>query len=493
VKLNIEISKDDRKAFLSVTAGADDEKFDVTPEEIVSALGNMGVTEGIKHDILAHICHKKQCNKSFLVAEAIPPQRGEDAKIVIKKKPKKRSTYDTGVDADKKVDHFGEREGFITHIQKDEVIASRIPPGKGKSGFTVRGDPIEGLPGKEISWQTVRGRNTRFDGNNLVATADGCLRRIDHVFHVDPVIEIDGDLGIRTGSINLPLEADIELIVGGDIKSGFTAQCRKIVVMGMVEDSRVTAKTLEVKGGIVGTGSAPITADYLEAGFITGTRKIISKYVAVAREISGGTQIETNFLRAMVIQECRIRALYGIWTKYLLGHNDIILGIDIHENEEFKVWSQKLKEVDAFLAKVKTSNQSLLKKADVVREMVQRNPNNPALKKEHEKIVQVTDQIHKTETVKKALEKKLQAHSDKMYVDGGSFLLVELGFVKQSPGAANSKPVNNITIKEYSFDKKRPLITGLYTVVGEEVLPKPKYSLPDIEKLAENCMENALK
>ena len=346
VKINIRIVNNEKQAFLTVISDEENTSEELTVDELKKSLSEKGVVKGIKEITLDQICQYKKFDHKFLVAEAIPPQIGENAKIQIKIKPKERPTYEKGVDAEKKVDHYGVREGFITYVKGGEILATRIPPERGANGFTVTGNKIDGILGKDVSWLDFQGKDTKVVGNNLIAVNDGILKKEGSKLDIEQNIMLEGDLGIKTGSIILPLEADVEMFVAGDIKSGFSVQCHKITVMGNIEDAKIIAKILEVKRGIVGTSNVPIVVDYLTTGFIIGTRKIKSKFINVKKEISGGSKIQADFVRSHVIQECSITAKYGVWTDHLYGSNNIWVGVDIDENEEYNNWSRQLDGVD---------------------------------------------------------------------------------------------------------------------------------------------------
>ena len=492
VKINIQIANNEKQAFLTVISDEENTSKELTVDELKKSLSEKGVIKGIKEITLEQICQYKKFGHKFLVAEAIPPQIGENAKIQIKIKPKKRSSYEKGVDAERRVDHYGVREGFITYVKEGEILSTRVPPERGANGFTVKGNKIDGILGKDVSWLDFQGKDTKVVGNDLIAVNDGILKKEGSKLNIEQNITLEGDLGIKTGSIILPLEADIEMLIGGDIKGGFSVQCHKITVMGNIEDARINAKILEVKRGIVGTSNVPIVVDYLTTGFIIGTRKIKSKFINVKKEISGGSKIQADFVRSHVIQECSVAAKYGVWTDHLYGSNNIWVGVDIDENEEYNNWSRQLDGVDKALKEMELSNQNLIRKADSVREMAKRMPNNPLVKKELANINEIIDKISKIKKVKETLEQKLQLHRDKMYISGSPFILVGLGFTKKALMKVKAKPINKFTIKEFSYERGKPLITGLYTLRGEEVIVDPKYNVSEINEIMENYEKASL-
>jgi len=492
LEINVQIANNEEQAFLTVFSGEENTSKELTVDELKKSLSEKGVIEGIKENVLDQICQHKNFNHKFLVAEAIPPQTGENATIQIKIKPKERPTYEKGVDAERRVNHYGVKEGFITYVKEGEILGTRIPPKRGANGFTVTGNKIDGILGRDISWLDFQGKDTKVVDNDLIAVNDGILKKEGLKLSIEQYIKLEGDLGIKTGSIILPLEADIEMFIPGDIKGGFSVQCRKITVMGNIEDARIRAKILEVKRGIVGTSDMPIVVDYLTTGFIMGTRKIKSKFINVKKEISGGSKIQADFVRSHVIQKCTVIAKYGVWTDHLYGSNNIWVGIDVDKNEEYNNWSRQLEGVEKALKEMESSNQNLLKKADSVREMAKRMPNNPLIKKELAKINEIMDKMSKIEKVQETLKQNLQLHRDKMYVSGSPFILVGLGFTKKELVKDKDKPINKFTIKESSYGRGKPTITGLYTLKGDEVVADSKYNVSEIREIMENYEKASL-
>ncbi|MFC1553609.1 flagellar assembly protein A [candidate division KSB1 bacterium] len=486
-----EISKDEKKAFITVL----DEENGARPviEELLDSLNKIGVYKGINEKVLKQICRDKLFNRKYQIASVIPPKKGDNAKIKLITKKKERSSFDKGVNKDIKVDHYGVREDFLTLVRKDQLILKRIPPTQGESGFSVSGKEIPGLFGTDVSWKLLSGNNTYVRDNCLFASIDGALERIEGSFNVKNIITLENDVGLKTGSIILPLDADIELIVPGDVKNGFTVQCRDIKIMGTLGDAKVKAKSLEVNRGIVGTSDLPIMADHIKTGFINGTRRIKSKYIEIKKEATGGCEIHSDFVKSHILQECKIVSKYGVWTKYLFGKNDILVGVDVTQNEKFENWNRQLKGVVNILNETKEKNHGLIKKADKVKAMAKRMPDNPKIKDEVKKTNEVMFKITKLENIKNSLEKEIQKHFKLMYVGGSAFILIEFGFGKKTLETENKKAINNLTIRETTYDRTQPFITGMYTLKNDIVVANSKYNVLDMNKLVENYKEASLK
>ena len=80
-----------------------------------------------------------------------------------------------------------------------------------------------------------------------------------------------------------------------------------------------------------------------------------------------------------------------------------------------------------------------------------------------------------------------------MYIFGNPFILIEHGFTKKERDNGQKKPVNDLIIKESSYDKSKPLITGLYTVEGDNVVVNSKYSIHEIKEVIENYKKKRLE
>jgi len=492
MKIITEKSHDFLQGYLTLVKDKDEESIPISVDDLENALNQNEIIHGIKHETLEQICAKQLFNKKYIVAEATAPKLGESAILKLKIRLKKLNPSEDDKSEDEKVDHYGPKEGFIRYVEKGQLIAIRIPPTRGKHGTNIIGDKMDGVLGKDISLEVIQGHFTKIEGNCLVAGINGIFKRKDNKLHVERIIEIRHDIGLATGSIILPLEADIELIIYGDIKSGFTVQCRTIEVMGTIEDARVNARFLEVRNGIVGKSDLPITADYLTAGFVIGKRNIISRLLIINKEISGGSTIESDFVCAQIIQECTITAKYGIWTKYLYGKNVLLVGVKIKVNDEYNNLLEQLTQVDYELKESARTNSSLLKKAGSITEMAKRMPNNLAINRELTKIKEVYKTNKKNEKLKAALEEEIQKITKNMYILEKPFILIELGFSKATGTKDLRKTVNDLAIKEYTYDKNEPLITGIYTIENKSISVNPNYNIGEINQIIDNYKKSRI-
>lgn len=493
MNISLKITEDETKAFVKIIPKTPDDTAALTVDNLKRFLMKKGVVKGIKDDVLAEMCRNKEFDKVILVAEAVSPLTGDSGTIDIRVKPNERQSYDKGVGLEKQVDHYGEKEGFITFVEAGRILAAYVPADGEEKGFTVTGKELTGITGdNSVSLSDLQGENTKIENNNLIAEKSGVLRKEGDVFHIGQKVILEKDLGLATGSIILPLDADIHLSVGGDIKSGFTVQCRKITVMGNIEDATVTAKELIVNNGIIGKRNNPITANYLSVDFISGPRVVLSKFLLVKNAIAGGAKIQSDYICSDIIREGTIAVKYGMRVNFLLGFNTVQAGADYGEDTDKAQFESHLMQLTKALKDIKITNQQLLKKADSIRQMAGRMSNNPTIQKELHRLNQVNAKIKQLEMAKKIVEKKSEKNLDDMYLHGSPFILIESGFTKQELQKGTTKPLNDFRIYETPYDKSKPFQRGIYVLRENNVVHEPEYDSEEIRKLEENYKKAAL-
>jgi len=82
-KVKIDISDDNLKAYFTIIPPKQGDLL-LTPEDVLSALKENGVTVGIKEDVIVSAFKNKEFEKPILVAEAILPQFGQKAQLIYK-------------------------------------------------------------------------------------------------------------------------------------------------------------------------------------------------------------------------------------------------------------------------------------------------------------------------------------------------------------------------------------------------------------------------
>lgn len=159
---------------------------------------------------------------------------------------------------------FREVSPFVL-VKKGDVLARLVPKQEGKFGSTVFGEAVP--YGKEEIASPKPGKNTKRENGTVVAACDGRFEVEGDEFHVNEVLQIDGDVDYSTGNIDFPGD----VILTGHVKDGFKLESGGTIYCGKTLDaSNVTGqKDLIVKQGIIGRKQGSIKVEgEIQAKFI---------------------------------------------------------------------------------------------------------------------------------------------------------------------------------------------------------------------------------
>jgi hypothetical protein len=143
--------------------------------------------------------------------------------------------------------------GLLNLVEKDQLLARRIPAKPGKSGATVKGRVLTARHGEEAFIKP--GLNTYFSGDGdleLHAIKTGSVSLVNGTVQVDDTLRLLNGVNFSTGNVDFPGD----VVIFGDVESGFTVKSGgKVEIVGVVEDAFVEADDdVLVKGGFVGSG-----------------------------------------------------------------------------------------------------------------------------------------------------------------------------------------------------------------------------------------------
>jgi len=292
--LDIKIADNKLKVSADYTPVQDDGN-NYNAEEILARLESKGVNTGIKHDVIKIICESKKPFKNIVLAEAIPPQVGEKARIEsyfdINRHRKAHKREGGSVD-------FRDL-GEICSAKKGQKLYYKTAPTIGEPGMDVCGNKIPGIPGRDI--KIVVGSGTEFDENdhNLVrASYDGEIMLKNGIIHISGIHKVNGDVDFSTGNIKFNGSVKIK----GSVKAGFKVEAAgDIEISGHVEDSVVVGgNDIKIIGGYVGNGGGKVVAGrdvhvkFVENQYIEAKRDIIIHGEAYHSRLRAGQSIITN-------------------------------------------------------------------------------------------------------------------------------------------------------------------------------------------------------
>ena len=444
---------------------------------------------GIKKDVLNDICENKRFNQKILVAEYIEPQIGDDARVEIIKKPKRASEVTPVKKENGEIDYYSPREGFITYVRKGETIAIKYPPTRGKPGQNVLGRVIPGKFGKEISLDLFKGSNSKIAGDRLIADCDGIISRRALQVNIESTYRINDNIGRNTGSIDIPKEIDITLMVQGDVQRSFSVKCHKLYVSGCIEDAKIDCNFLKVKGGIVGIGDNPIEADCISVGFINGERKVIGKLVNVTREISSGAQVMAELVKAYTIQGTSVMSKEAVWTDYMNGKNTIMVGINYKAKMEHDELLKKIAEITEPLEELRNVSYAGAKRMKQLKELSKLNPKHPLLQKELPKIMEIKEKLTKFEKLNEILTKRRDECENEIYSAGEPFLVVRSGFSRDTSSEMTVEPDTIIFLKEHSTKVYESTRGGLYYISKYGVSSTTRYNIKGLKNKFDKFVE----
>ncbi|GHU69227.1 polymerase [Spirochaetia bacterium] len=167
-------------------------------------------------------------------------------------------------------------------VKRNQTLARFHPKKNGIEGKNIHGQVI---PFEVRSPAGVTGgKNTRIEGNFIVADIDGQFIENKNVLTVENSLTIKGPVGYATGNIIFPGDVTIN----GPVADGFKIYSGGSVTMKQTFDmtDAIIKGDLSVTGGIIGRGQAMVKAGGgIRAKFIENCRAAARKAVIVEKEI----------------------------------------------------------------------------------------------------------------------------------------------------------------------------------------------------------------
>lgn len=270
-KLKVNISEDRLKAVGRFYPPSTNGKL-MSKEDIIQALTQANVKYGVEElTILGFIKDRKYCTDYQLAFAKIPVQ-GHDAEITyhfntdLSQKP--RTNEDGSVD-------FHQLD-TISHVQKDDLLATLLVADHGTPGVDVCGNVIR--PNKVINRILRHGNNIRLseDGLQMFSEVDGHVTLTDDRVFVSDSYNIPADVGASTGDIDY----NGNVIVKGNVINGFSVKAKgDIEVYGVVEGAYLEAGgQIILRRGMQG----------MNKGILKAKSNIVSKFIENATVYAGG-------------------------------------------------------------------------------------------------------------------------------------------------------------------------------------------------------------
>jgi uncharacterized protein (DUF342 family) len=274
----------DRMSANLVLGGNHLNDWTVTLDMVRQALREQGVVRmGSEADIQGALnkFNQDRLPLTLPVARGRPPVPGRDGSLALLIDPEP----DVPLPAPDGSIDFKEFSFFRT-VQKGARLAQVLPPTQGEPGIDVLGQEVAPAAGRPFDKEP--GRNTALEGSDplyLVAAAAGRLAMRVGVPEVVEVLDVSGDVSLKTGNIDVPGAVR----VSGDVHSRMQIRTEgDVEVVGTVEDSVIRSDgAIVIKGGVNGTGRGLIKSrlSSVTIGYLHNQRIESHSHIVVFNEI----------------------------------------------------------------------------------------------------------------------------------------------------------------------------------------------------------------
>ena len=416
---------------------------------LIICLHKKGIKFGVKNEIVSGVLQNALFDKEIVVAEGRAPVAGADAavsmEVIIDHTFKPLEKNDGTVDF--------RNINTITQIKNGQVIAKKIPAGKGEAGRAVTGEEIPANPGKDTGF--TGGKNTRIsdDGLFLLAAKSGFVYKDGEMIHVGDLLPIPKDVDFSVG--NIKYSGDIQ--IQGSVLPGFSVETEgAVTIHGQIEAAKIISRNANVviQKGIIGKGEC----------FVSGKTGIITEFVQDAILVSDGVVAINKFCMNSDItcEAFEAKEAHGL---VLGGTIKAYSRIEVFQAGNDKGIPTKLALVD----KNEAANKEKLKELEVLRK----------------KLDDALEPIKKQLRTKAAILKSAGGTSSRMseelkkWINLYNDLTMKLKFVDK----------NICDIKE---KLKNPVVSDGYIKVAGNLYPGVELSFFGITKVIKNTMSNKI-
>lgn len=251
--IRVTVSRDGLEAYLDVTFPSTDDE-EISERDILHKIYEAEVTYNPDIEKIKQIVRNRIFVEKEIISRGEEAFIGEEAQIVLE--------VDTEISTEPLVKDDGSVDfhqiSMLKTVEKDQLLAVKIPATKGKDGIDVFNNPIDSTGNDK---QFPRGKNTYVsdDGLSLYAALSGRIVQEKEKLSVENILAIHSDVDFSTGNI----EFTGDIAVSGDVLTGFKVKTEgDIRIKGVVEGAEVisTKGSVYISRGVVGQEKARILA-----------------------------------------------------------------------------------------------------------------------------------------------------------------------------------------------------------------------------------------
>lgn len=276
-------------------------------KRILAILENEGVVYGVDRTLLREIEEYPRYNHAYLIARGAPPAHGKDARILYSERLKAAMASTKGQNAGVT---FGKRVNYkehstIVNVFKGDPLAYLVPAEAGRDGKSVFGDVVRAKDGNETVLRVGDNVELQDDERTAVAVTDGQFRVVDGVFVVNPLYNVMGDVGMKSG--NVLFLGDV--VVHGNVDDGFSVRASGIIdVYGFVGAAQLDSELgVNIRRGIAGKGGAFINSggdcsvQYIEHAVVHAAGSVIVNDSIIQSQVVAGQSVRCTGKRAHIV------------------------------------------------------------------------------------------------------------------------------------------------------------------------------------------------
>ncbi|GMO50161.1 MAG: FapA family protein [Treponemataceae bacterium] len=272
----IDVAADEMSAIINATPPSENGS-EISSEKIKKTLKAQGVLDGYKTDLLMEFVDKPVYGKAVVVVRGNDAVDGHDAYIAYNfetdsSKLRIKETEDGSV-------NFKELN-MIQNVVQGQPLAQKIPAEQGKNGLTLYGKYITAKNGKDVKLPLGRNVKLDSDGLTIVAETNGQVMLVGDKINVEPIMQVDGDVSVKTGNIKFLGT----VLVKGNVEDGYDITASgNIEIAGTVGKSRIEAEgDVNVALGVNGRNEGYIrTGKSLYAKFLQNVQVDVGENIFV--------------------------------------------------------------------------------------------------------------------------------------------------------------------------------------------------------------------
>ncbi len=257
IKLSISEDKMEARIYLSSTPMNWGENITdlYTQDNLLAYLKEMGIKAGIDKTLLQSVVINKLYDSYYLIAVGKNPVNGIDGyftynfKTTLDNKPK--ILPDGSVDY-QNIDQY-------EPVCAGQEIATYTPPTSGQYGYTVTGEMLTCVRGKDLLPLKGEGFTVSEDGLHYYSGVNGKIELFNNGLRVSNLLDVEGDVDLVSG--NIVFSGDV--IIRGNVATGVSIQAAgNVTIMGNVEGATIySGGNIELKSGMQGSSRGSITCD----------------------------------------------------------------------------------------------------------------------------------------------------------------------------------------------------------------------------------------